>query len=162
MHKRKGRNPSKISLNLLKRCVFLIHWRCCTIYETHRRRVKAMVFQIMTELEEKEQRQKLRDAWPHRKFTLTSSSSWIIPSVVNGFTKMKTTMALRMARPKCHQYSHLAAKARDNGNSPLPTQNGPVLPLKESGPPKAWCKVSALLYNTAFFRLLTIDHRGEG
>jgi len=115
MHKRKGRNPSKISLNLLKRCVFLIHWRCCTIYETHRRRVKAMVFQIMTELEEKEQRQKLRDAWPHRKFTLTSSSSWIIPSVVNGFTKMKTTMALRMARPKCHQYSHLAAKARDNG-----------------------------------------------
>jgi len=102
----------------------------------------------MTELEGKEQRQKSRDVWSHRKFMLTSSSSWIIPSVVNGFTKMKTTVALRMARPKCHQYSHLAAKARDNGNSPLPTQNGPVLPFKELGPPKAWHKVSALLYNT--------------
>jgi len=61
MHKQ--RKSFQNLLNLLEGCIFLIHWRCSTVHEAHRRRVKAMILQIMTKLEEK----KTWDAWSHSK-----------------------------------------------------------------------------------------------
>lgn len=89
--------------------IFLVHWRCSTVNETHTRRVVAMFLQVTTELEK--DLKKCRSPRVLSWGGFTSPSSWIIPSVVNGFTKSKTTKALKIARPNAIDTSR--SKTRD-------------------------------------------------
>jgi hypothetical protein len=72
--------------------------------------------------------------------------------------KKKVMVALRTARPERYLRVNDCSKLTQT-YAPLPNQNGPVLPLRESDPPKAEPDIcQSSVHHRDEQRLCTIDH----